>query len=88
MIEQYEKVKEAFAENEIDKVWKIFIYKWYNQKDIKELQKVIDKLISVKEKTTGKRANKKKSEKNISSLRELAQLVNDIYTTKKQKQKK
>ena len=50
LIEKYEKVKEAFAENEIDKIWKIYIYKWYNQKDIKELQKVVDKLISVNEK--------------------------------------
>ena len=50
LIDKYETISEAFAENEIDKVWQLYISKWYCQKEIKELEKVIDKMISVNEK--------------------------------------
>ena len=50
LIDKYETINEAFDENEIDKVCQLYISKWYYQKDIKELEKIIDKMISVNEK--------------------------------------
>ena len=50
LIDKYEKIKGAFCENEIDKVWKKYLNIWYRVKNIKELEDVIDKLNSIDEK--------------------------------------
>ena len=50
LIDKYEKIKEAFTENEIDKVWKKYLSLWYRAKDIKQLEEVIDKFNSINEK--------------------------------------
>jgi len=50
LIEKYEKIKEAFSENEIDKVWRKYLSHWYRVKDIKDLEEVIDKFNSINEK--------------------------------------
>ena len=49
LIEKYEKIKTIFAEKEINKVWKKYLSQWYSQKQIKDLEEVIDKLISTNE---------------------------------------
>ncbi len=50
LIDKYEKIKNAFYENEINKVWKKYLSLWYNIKNIKELEEVIDKFNSINEK--------------------------------------
>ena len=50
LIDKYEKIKSAFCENEIDKVWKKYLNLWYKVKNIKELEEIIDKFNSINEK--------------------------------------
>ena len=50
LIGKYENIKEAFSENEIDKVWKKYLSQWYQAKNIQQLEEVIVKLNSVNEK--------------------------------------
>ena len=62
LIEKYEKIKEAFHENEIDKVWKKYLSLWYRVKNIKDLEEVIDKFNSINEKYYSIISNEIKSE--------------------------
>ena len=62
LIEKYEKIKDAFSENEIDKVWRKYLIQWYRVKNIKELEEVIDKLNSINEKYYSNITNEIKSE--------------------------
>ena len=50
LIEKYEKINNAFTENEIDKVWEKYLVKLYDEKNIKELEKIIDKFNLINEK--------------------------------------
>ena len=50
LIGKYENIKEAFSENEIDKVWKKYLSQWYQVKNIQQLEQVIVKLNSINEK--------------------------------------
>ena len=49
LLDKYEKIKSAFSENEIYKVWKKYLSLWYRVKNIQELEEVIDKLNSINE---------------------------------------
>ena len=62
LIEKYEKIKDAFSENEIDKVWRKYLIQWYRVKNIKELEEVIDKLNSINEKYYSNITNEIKNE--------------------------
>ena len=46
LIEQYDKIKEMFSENEINKLWKKYLTLLYKVKKIEELEIIRDKLIS------------------------------------------
>ena len=50
LIGKYENIKEAFSENEIDKVWKKYLSQWYQVQNIQQLEQVIVKLNSINEK--------------------------------------
>ena len=49
LIEKYEKIKDGFEINEIEKIIKRFLNVWYEKKNIKQLEQIIDKMISIKE---------------------------------------
>ena len=47
LIQKYEKIKEAFSENEINIVWREYLNLWYNTKEIKDLENVFEAFDSI-----------------------------------------
>lgn len=47
LVQKYEKIKDVFKSNEIIKLWKKYLINLYKKKEIIELEKIMDKFISI-----------------------------------------